>query len=315
MHADAAAASGLRAVCMYVWAALSIVVLASPHVPVLVQLAAHGRLRKSSAATERFKAMASLTVPKRLFLHFYVVGAALVAAAWWALEQQPRIVESMLHLVPASLDPPLDPLCRVALALVAAHLTRRVAECALVVEWGSARMHLAGYALGVGHYALLALSLFVDAAHFPRAGSRLNESTSVGQWCRVGIGVAAFAGASVLQHWSARTIARLRRERSARTRPAAAAAKARGGAAAPQVYVVPRGGAFELLVAPHLTAEVAIYAALALVAGDRLPLLRWVAVWVASNQAISARSARQWYVATFGDAFPHERWTLVPYLW
>lgn len=45
-------------------------------------------------------------------------------------------------------------------------------------------------------------------------------------------------------------------------------------------YVVPRGGAFELVSCPHYLAEIVIYAGLALVAGRGQLLLWLVLTWV-----------------------------------
>ena len=59
--------------------------------------------------------------------------------------------------------------------------------------------------------------------------------------------------------------------------PASAGADA---AAEQSGYVVPRGGAFELVSCPHYLAEIVIYGGLALVAGRGQPLPWLVLTWV-----------------------------------
>ena len=305
-----------------VWLALTLATLVTPLVPVLTPLVAHGRLRlglASSMKRSKLSFLMRLTVSKRFFLHFYLIGFALLAAAWWALEKRPRTVESLLHLPVNSIRTPLDAVARAALALVAAHLARRAAECACLIEWGTSRMHLAAYFLGIGHYALLTLSLLVDAA------TSAPDVLYTHRYFKIGLGTFAFVAASAMQHRAARTLARMRRGESSNltkkmdTGPlefGRAGAVAAVTVAAEQVYVIPRGGAFELLVSPHLTAEVLIYIALALVASQHFPLLKWTALWVCVNQGVSARTAREWYIERFGNAFPtRTRWTLIPYVW
>ena len=89
-----------------------------------------------------------------------------------------------------------------------------------------------------------------------------------------------FLAGNALQLHSHWLLARLRlaQPRNSGSKPSASA---EADAAAEQSgYVVPRGGAFELVSCPHYLAEIVIYAGLALVAGRR-QLLPWlVLAWV-----------------------------------
>lgn len=92
-----------------------------------------------------------------------------------------------------------------------------------------------------------------------------------------------FLAGNALQLHSHWLLARLRpaQPRNPGTKPLAPAgaqtAAEQGG------YVVPRGGAFELVSCPHYLAEIVVYAGLALVAG-RGQLLPWlVLTWVVQS--------------------------------
>ena len=280
-----------------VWLSLAGAVLISPLVPVLQRMAQHGRLREPaspgraaplSRAARLFTAFRRWTVPKRRFVDFYATGGACVAAAWRLLEARPAALYVVMGRSNAAV--PLDWCCRLTLALVAGHLARRALECSFIVVYADARMHIAAYCLGVGHYVLLAISLLLD-------GASAHAGRALSPW-RALVGCALFAAASAVQHSAARTLARIRR-----------------GGEATAKYGVPQGGSFALLTSPHLSAEVGIYAALVVVAGPRLPSLRYIAAWVTCNQAVSARAARKWYLRTFPAEFPSERWVLLPFVW
>lgn len=89
-----------------------------------------------------------------------------------------------------------------------------------------------------------------------------------------------FLAGNALQLHSHWLLARLRpaQPRNPENKPSAAAGD--DAAAEQSCYVVPRGGAFELVSCPHYLAEMVIYAGLALVAG-RGQLLPWlVLTWV-----------------------------------
>lgn len=84
-------------------------------------------------------------------------------------------------------------------------------------------------------------------------------------------------------------------------------------------YVVPRHFLFARLVAPHYTAEVAIYFVLALLlapVGATLNLtMASAAVFVAVNLGVTARRSLQWYRAKFGEHAVSGRFVLVPFMW
>ena len=234
----------------------------------------YGKLRARGVVTApattmlaRLTALGDITVPKRFFLHFYVVGVAAAALALYygggddggdgvsGLARSPR---------------------RLCLALLLAQCARRLAECARARR-SAARMHVLGYALGLGFYPCAALTFALEV---PARG---------GGGAATLAGVALCAWGALRQHESHALLAALR-------------AKGGGG------YAIPRGGWFRHVSCPHYLAEILVYAGLALVAcggGARAvgPGLFMLLGWVVANLWVTARRTHAWYAATFGAEY------------
>jgi 3-oxo-5-alpha-steroid 4-dehydrogenase 3 / polyprenol reductase len=140
-------------------------------------------------------------------------------------------------------------------------------------------------------------------------------------------GILLFLAANALQLASHAALARLsrRQQQQARRRgkEAAAAAVPRGGARSSNSsplrarrrgagqdegdgddhYALPTGPLFALVSCPHYSAEVLLYAALALLTRLRDPLPLLMAAWVAFNLALAARATHAWYARRFGAAY------------
>lgn len=84
-------------------------------------------------------------------------------------------------------------------------------------------------------------------------------------------------------------------------------------------YKIPTHPAFHSLIAPHYTAECAIYLALAVVAAPNgrwmNRTLAWALVFVVTNLGITAKFTRTWYEERFGAEAVKGKWNLVPWLW
>ncbi|GLC41113.1 hypothetical protein PLESTB_001792900 [Pleodorina starrii] len=147
---------------------------------------------------------------------------------------------------------------------------------------------------------------------------------------RLAAGVALFLFASGLQYWTHRKLGRMSREGGKRAQEARVAAglfpgqPAAGGAApgaagtppaqpAPAVtdlYVIPRGGAFELVSCPHYLAEILLYVALVIVTRGSVGALL-IAAWVLLNLVLAAGATQRWYLRRFPD-YPKHRAALIP---
>ena len=125
--------------------------------------------------------------------------------------------------------------------LLEVHFVRRLLECLFVHRFSSSTQHALVTVFGVLFYVAAVLSPVVDA---------LNRSTMPGKdvgevaLARLLLGSIAFVTASIWQWSSHRTLSEMRS-----AQPAFA-------------YRVPTTPSFRLLLCPHYTAEMAIYAAL-----------------------------------------------------
>ena len=170
---------------------LTIIALSSTTVPFLRDLAAHGKTRpaRNAAGTgavvgdyyydrrnrlhrrrplslplERFLNSDYLLVSKSRFLHFYVTGIAVTAALLLVVVVIPREVCEVVrddddgHRGPVLVGFVVVPRDLIVLPLLLTHLVRRCYECVHVHAESDGSMHVAGYALGVLHYAFLPLA-------------------------------------------------------------------------------------------------------------------------------------------------------------
>lgn len=168
---------------------LSLIAVASRYSPLLKVLASHGKALSASPSPssgrannregifiERKKSSIQkwstwlesrpwCWVSKRCFVHFYIVGLVSLATTFAIMMRAHPFTApkphgrgrggSCTHAVVAA------PTC-----LLLLHLLRRVYECLRIQQYddhGSSKMHVAGYALGIGHYAVLPL-VFLDSA-------------------------------------------------------------------------------------------------------------------------------------------------------
>uniref|UniRef100_A0A061SJL0 3-oxo-5-alpha-steroid 4-dehydrogenase 3 n=1 Tax=Tetraselmis sp. GSL018 TaxID=582737 RepID=A0A061SJL0_9CHLO len=180
------------------------------------------------------------------------------------------------------------------------HLCRRAAESSLLSRFGSgARMHAAGYGVGLSYYAALPPTILPASASPGRAcwaSTRLFSDGSGGwSFLRRAIGVLLFAAGSWKQFEAHRILASLRTSRPANDH---------GG------YGLPRGGWFELVSCPHYLAEIVLYIGIVLFqgvsAGAFLMLL-----WVVVNLSFTAMATHTWYRKNFID-YPRERRAIIP---
>jgi hypothetical protein len=134
-----------------------------------------------------------------------------------------------------------------------------------------------------------------------------STSSSSSYAIRLASGITLFIVFTWLQHTTHRALSALR-SRSGRN----------GSGRDSSLYVVPQGGAFTVLVAPHYNAEMGIYVALLLLLGTWHSLWTLVTLFVVINLTHAAYKTRVWYSRTF----PHfnvltrnaKRYILLPYI-
>lgn len=193
--------------------------------------------------------------------------------------------------------------------LLLIHLVRRFFECLWVQKSVStSRMHVAGYLLGVIHYLCLPL-VFEPSRTGAKEGRQIERLMAI-------VGCLYF---QYQQHLHHATLGNLRPN----------VTKSSGGI---NSYRIPKGDWFEFVSCPHYFAEIMIYfmfAILIQVQTDSTAIedeesyisyrlhtqTHWIVLlWTTTNLSISAARTHEWYVSTFGQAYPCRK-KLIPFLW
>ncbi|KAL0032499.1 hypothetical protein WJX77_004147 [Trebouxia sp. C0004] len=161
------------------------------------------------------------------------------------------------------------------------------------------------------YYVVLPLSCLPMASFGDWKYISDRQPGSISMWTMLGLialkprhqlGVCMFLAGNALQGWSHCILASLRHT------TAQTVIKER------DFYQVPQGGPFHWVSCPHYLGEIVIYAGLALLAGQELPLTLLVLCWVVANLLLAAQPTHQWYQRQFPD-YPKNRTALIPYLY
>ena len=208
--------------------------------------------------------MLALYVPKRLFTHLYGFGICMSLISY-----------TSLYVCFGAVDPSHQAL----MLLWSMHLMRRLMECIFITEFGTSRMHVCGFLVGLLHYTLVPLTLF-------NMGS---VSLTASFWKPI-VAMPLFILSSAAQFFSHRHLYHLKR---------------RGK------YSLPSSGLFCLVSCPHYTAEIVIYSALAILGSGRLCLIAMV-LWVVSNLVVVSVRQHAFYSIKFKDEIPAQWNKLIP---
>lgn len=313
---------------------LSLTAILSLQVSVLSDLSAHGKTRRRLSRNDDNESLkgrpaflqsflSSLIVPKRYFLHFYVFGLLILL---WTVGLV--VNASSGSDAPAARSNRLLPFSMVLLLLLLTlHLTRRIYECLYIHAWRvDSTMHLAGYALGLLHYALLPVAFMEVCSADAGAHTRRDE------WQRPATG-AGGPVASTLQVLAAMTVnlwaqyqqhrhhailanvRRPRREKMEEQHDHHDDKRSEKSQSYKQDYELPETAWFKFVACPHYLAEILIYASLVWLKYCHVPLVTMressfiasrgenalqlgpicLFIWVATNLTVSARKNHGWY--------------------
>jgi 3-oxo-5-alpha-steroid 4-dehydrogenase 3 len=240
-----------------------------------------------------------LLVPKRFFGHFYVVG--LVALTTAVIFQSTTTTKG--EAATAYSYHPQHTV--VVIALLYAHLLRRLVECHWVHRWSSSsRMHLAGYGVGILHYLVLPL-VFVDISY---CGDAEDETTtrmrttprgwseSPSTFCmtlRIFAAAAFNLWAQYQQHRHHVLLADLRRPPASAT-PERAARSTSAATTCHHHHPLPNTAWFRYVSCPHYLAEILLYVSLMVLQPTRRSAALFM--WVTVNLMVSASQSHAWYV-------------------
>lgn len=88
--------------------------------------------------------------------------------------------------------------------------------------------------------------------------------------------------------------------------------KNKKGAVVTETHLVPKGGMFDYVSSPHMTCEVAMYAALYILLHQNTSYIYCLA-WVFTNQFSNSLLTHRWYKETFSN-YPQNRKAFIPFL-
>ncbi|KAK9248820.1 hypothetical protein V1506DRAFT_551207 [Lipomyces tetrasporus] len=249
-----------------------------------------------------------ITVPKRWFTHFYILGLSMSAASCVML----YLCHTSTVTVPFRCLVYMDGLLakRLAWLLAADHslfvnvvdvnvsytramaatiivtvqCSRRLFECIFVEKLSkTARMRVGHYIVGLLVYVATTCASWSDALESTLAGG--NDSDTVPKIAVIIYLLAAFA-----QYTAHDQLARLKK-----------------------YSPPPSTMLFKYLICPHYLAEVAIYWAVAWICGFTSANVS-VLVWTAVNLGASAEQSRKFYVEKFGESVVEGKWNLIPFV-
>jgi 3-oxo-5-alpha-steroid 4-dehydrogenase 3 len=168
-------------------------------------------------------------------------------------------------------------------------------------------MHVAGYLLGMVHYAFLPFVILDLGCKHEGDDSRADlpdASSRHANYVMLRLAVAAFGLWAQYQQYRHHTL--LAELRSPHNHTVDGSEHTRSP------YRLPTGGWFGVITCPHYTAEVMIYGALALLLNQRHG---WnLFLWVLVNLTVSARQSHRWYQThCVGFAATH-RYAILPFV-
>jgi 3-oxo-5-alpha-steroid 4-dehydrogenase 3 len=300
--------------------------------PFLSDMARHGKTRQQHKHYQQqqhyyYNYFQRMTVPKAWFRHFYLLGI-LTTLMFVALE----LPTTTTTINDATIV--LRWICAMVLLLL--HLVRRWYECYHVHSYGTSRMHIAGYVVGMLHYVMLPWNFTIIATH-----QRVNDSASHHHqqqhhsinttsvlffWMTLILGSSLCLYGQYEQHLHHVILSQLRRNKKDTKNNNNNSIMSTMN----MMYAIPHGRWFVYVSCPHYLAEIGIYLGLVLVLVGVwmtpnnnntvlvLPRVDVCAllVWVMTNLTVSAWNTHQWYLDTFGPNYAAlQRSAIVPIFW
>ena len=200
-----------------------------------------------------------LNVPKRYFTHFYFIG----------------ILTSIFILL-TNID---GHFCLLPILLFSFHALRRLLECVSITIFGTSRMNIGGYLVGISHYVLAPFS-----CTFINCGGSFQT--------RLLFPIVLFLVANQEQFKIHYTLFRIKRDSKSRD------SKSRIVGDKQNHYQIPRGGWFKYVCCPHYSAEILIYLSFYLL-DPSCKVTFFMLCWVISNLAVVSNQQFLWYDNNF----------------
>jgi len=255
-----------------------------------------------------------IEVPKSWFKHFYAYGllvsiymAVLTVGTFYLGLTVPgaEFVQTLIDRTPVSVDKHAATL--VTLMMLMQHI-RRLYESLFVSVYSKGTMNLVHYFVGFFLYSTVQLCAISGVGSLrPSRDDPFQQISNLdgaslqmlltNHWNKV-LGVVIFLWASFHHSKTHTILANLRKDRT-------------GTRVLHRQHVIPRGGSFTYLSAPHFVYEICLYLAMGLVCMQN-PTMWWGPVlFVVINQGLMSVETHQWYKKTFKE-YPQNRYALIP---
>lgn len=291
------------------------------NIPIFGFIAQHGKLQLKTVdksvqhGQSIFTVFKNLTVPKFLFVHMYIVG---VVCGGFGL-----MIVTFQYLREGTAGVPSETV--ICLLLFVFQSNRRLFECWFMTSYGSARMHISGYIIGIAHYIFVPMTIFLRS--HPRGMTHHNSTTMNSRLhiCMIALGLIIFFVANYFQYMCHKVLFEMKSnvskdggkssekvDNTGITEPGSLSSSLSHS----NHHKFPVGMEFSLLCCPHYFAEILIYASFCFILPTHFPMY-CILIWVTSNLSVVANQNMKWYKLNF----PHEtkkrkQWKrIIPWVW
>jgi 3-oxo-5-alpha-steroid 4-dehydrogenase 3 / polyprenol reductase len=242
--------------------------------------------------------LAEITVPKSWFLHFYVLSNIVSVIMIFSRHKW----LSLLGVKMAE-GHTLDR-AQFCCYLMMLHGARRAQESWPADILSKSRMWVGHYALGLAFYVVTNFAIWIDGIEATLIQPQVKsiDPAELFQWFQFVGSIIVFLIAQYKQGRYHRYLDELKK------------------------YTLPVQAEFAWIVAPHYTAECAIYISLAFIGaprlaqGGRVPSVNWsllcAALFAAVNLGVTADGTKKWQLRKFGDRANEisRRWKMIPFI-
>ncbi|KTW32749.1 uncharacterized protein T551_00234 [Pneumocystis jirovecii RU7] len=235
------------------------------------------------------------TVPKKWFIHFYVVST--ISNCFWIIQICRCRFYGECGLITYFSQDRMQSLFKVYVCVLfmSIHGVRRLYESFFIQKHSDARMWIGHYFLGMTYYIFCSLGMWCEGG-----GNLQNpEQVFIELKCVSGIitvlfSVLVYVFFSWAQHSTHIGLSKLRSDPNM------------------PKYSLPTTGLFKYLVCPHYTSEIGIYFSLILATHAQNKTIFIIFIWVLAILTISASETYRWYLRTFRIDASYLPWIIFP---
>ncbi|KAG5519377.1 hypothetical protein PMAC_002003 [Pneumocystis sp. 'macacae'] len=235
------------------------------------------------------------TVPKKWFIHFYVVST--ISNCFWIVQIcRCRFYGNCSLITYFSLDT-MQSLYEVYVCVLfmSVHGVRRLYESVFIQKHSNARMWIGHYFLGMTYYLFCGLGMWCEGGgNLQNSEQTFNGLEHISKAVTVFLSVLVYIFFSWIQHSTHISLSRLRLDPNASR------------------YSLPTSGLFKYLMCPHYISEIGIYFSFVLATHIQNKTIFIIFIWVIVILTISASETYRWYLRTFRIDASYFSWIIFP---